>query len=44
LISYGRKNIIERDQGILKFNKIFKDFSFGNTIGKLKNIIKQFIP
>jgi cell division protein FtsA len=44
LILYGRKNIIDRDQGLLKFNKIFKNFSFGNTVNKFKEIIKQFIP
>jgi len=44
LILYGRKNIIDLDRGMLKFNKIFKDFSFGNTLSKFKAIIKQFIP
>ena len=44
LILYGRKNIIDLDRGMIKFNKIFKDFSFGNTLNKFKEIIKQFIP
>jgi len=44
LILYGRKNIISQDKGLMKFNKIFKDFSFGNTIAKFKEIFKQFIP
>jgi len=44
LILYGRKNIINQDKGLMKFNKIFKDFSFGNSITKFKEIFKQFIP
>lgn len=44
LILWGRKNIIDYESGIKKFNKIFKDFSFDNSIGKVKNLIKQFIP
>jgi cell division protein FtsA len=44
LILYGRKNIIDQNRGMMKFNKIFKDFSFGNSFNKFKEIIKQFIP
>ncbi|MFH1827478.1 MAG: cell division protein FtsA [bacterium] len=44
LILYGKKNIIDINRGMLKFNKILKDFSFGNTFNKFKEIIKQFIP
>ncbi|MEX1052338.1 MAG: cell division protein FtsA [Patescibacteria group bacterium] len=44
LILYGKKNIIDQDRGMMKFNKIFKSFSFGNTFNKFKSIVKQFIP
>ncbi|MBI2051273.1 cell division protein FtsA [Candidatus Roizmanbacteria bacterium] len=44
LILYGRKNIIEYESGLKKFNKIFKDFSVGSSFEKVKNLIKQFIP
>jgi len=44
LILYGGKNIIEVDKGIMKFNKIFKDFSLSRTMSKIKEIFKQFIP
>ncbi len=44
LILHGRKNIMEPESSIKRFNKIFKDFSIGNSFSKLKDIIKQFIP
>lgn len=44
LILYGGKNIIEVDKGMMKFNKIFKDFSLSSTMSKVKEIFKQFIP
>ncbi len=44
LILRGRRNIMEQETGIKRFNKIFKDFSFGKSLGKVKDMIKQFIP
>jgi len=44
LILYGDKNIIGGDKGFKNFNKIWKDFSIGGSMGKLKNFFKQFIP
>ncbi len=44
LILYGRKNIISREEGFKNFNKILKDFSFGGSVGKVKDFFKQFIP
>lgn len=44
LILYGRKNIIHEETGLKKFNRIFKDFSLGNSLTKFKNLVKQFIP
>lgn len=44
LILYGGKNIIDNDKGMMKFNKIFKEFSLGNTFNKIKELFKQFIP
>ena len=44
LILYGGKNIIDYDKGMMKFNKIFKEFSLGNTFNKIKELFKQFIP
>lgn len=44
LIFYGRKNIMIDHQSSKDFNKIFKDMSFGNTVTKLKDLVKQFIP
>ena len=43
LILYGRKNIIG-EPGFKNFNKILKDFSVGKTVGKIKDLVKQFIP
>jgi cell division protein FtsA len=44
LIFYGRKNVVEQTSKIKDFNKIFKDFSFNSSFGKLKDIVKQFLP
>jgi hypothetical protein len=44
LILYGRKNIMSEDGGMKNFNKIFKDLSFGNSLSKVKDFFKQFIP
>lgn len=44
LILYGDKNIMEGDKSFKNFNKIWKDFSIGGSMGKLKNFFKQFIP
>lgn len=44
LILSRRKNIIAEDDGIGKFNKVFRGVSIGRSAGKLKEIIKQFIP
>lgn len=44
LILYGRKNIINREEGFKNFNKILKDFSLGGSVGKVKDFFKQFIP
>ncbi len=44
LILYGRKNIMGGEAGFKNFNKILKDFSIGDSVGKLKNLVKQFIP
>jgi len=44
LILYGRKNIMEQEIGFKRFNKVLKDFSMSGTIGKVKDIVKQFIP
>lgn len=44
LILNGRRNIMEQDFSLQKFNKIFKDFSLGNSLTKVKEFIKQFIP
>jgi cell division protein FtsA len=44
LILYGDKNIMEGDKSFKNFNKIWKDFSIGGSVGKMKNFFKQFIP
>jgi cell division protein FtsA len=45
LIFYGKNHIIEDQQGGVKdFNKIFKNFSFSLSPGKLKDLLKQFLP
>ncbi len=43
LILYGRKNIITEDSW-KNFNKIIKDFSFGDPFAKVKTFFKQFVP
>ncbi len=43
ILSTG-KNIMELESGMKKFNKIFKDFSVGGSMVKIKDLIKQFIP
>lgn len=43
LLLYGQKNIIS-EVGWKNFNKILRDISLGNSIGKLKDFFKQFIP
>ena len=44
LILYGRKNIMNKEEGFKNFNKILKDFSLGGSVGKMKDFFKQFIP
>ncbi len=44
LLLYGKKNINSEEGSIKNFNRIFRDFSMGGSIGKLKNFFKQFIP
>lgn len=44
LILYGRKNIMNKEEGFKNFNKILKDFSLGGSVGKMKEFFKQFIP
>jgi len=44
LILYARKNIMAGEAGFKNFNRILKDFSIGNSVGKLKDFFKQFIP
>lgn len=44
LILYGKKNIMGENTSMKNFDKIFRDFSMGGTVGKLKTFFKQFIP
>lgn len=44
LILYARKNIMAGETGFKNFNRILKDFSLGNSVGKLRDFFKQFIP
>ncbi|MCX7955885.1 MAG: cell division protein FtsA [Patescibacteria group bacterium] len=45
LILYGFKNIINKENPDFKnFSNILKDFKLTNTISKIKNFFKQFIP
>jgi len=44
LILYGKKNIMGENTSMKNFDKIFRDFSMGGTVGKLKDFFKQFIP
>lgn len=43
LLLYGQKNIMGEEKW-KDFNKIIKDFSIGDPLGKMKDLIKQFIP
>lgn len=44
LILYGKKIITTDADRLKNFGKILRDFSFNNTISKLKDFFKQFIP
>ncbi|GAB4219303.1 MAG: cell division protein FtsA [Candidatus Microgenomates bacterium] len=45
LLLYGFKNIINKDSYNFKnFSSILKEFNISNSIGKLKDFFKQFIP
>jgi len=44
LILYGMKSDSKEETSFKNFNRIFRDFSMGGTIGKMKNFFKQFIP
>jgi cell division protein FtsA len=44
LIFYGTKTSSSEPANSKDFNKIFKDFSINNSLGKIKSIFKQFIP
>ncbi len=44
LILYGRKHMIGDQHTIKNFNKILKDFSVNNSVSKVKDFLKQFIP
>lgn len=44
LILYGYKNMLESETSAKNFNRILKDFSVSNSIGKFKEFVKQFIP
>lgn len=44
LILYGRKNIMSKEEGFKNFNRILKDFSVGQSVNKVKDFFKQFIP
>ena len=44
LLLYGASDSAVGESGFKNFNKIWKDFSIGGSVGKLKNFFKQFIP
>ncbi len=44
LILQAKKNIIDQEIGIKRFGRVLKDFSLGNSLNRVKNFIKQFIP
>ncbi len=44
LLMYGMNHSPGSENGMKNFNKIWKDFSLGGSVGKFKNFIKQFIP
>ncbi len=44
LIYTGRRSGSEDTKKMKDFNKILKDFSFNQSFGKIKDLIKQFLP
>jgi len=44
LILYGTTNIMKNEFRLKNFGRIWKDFSLGGSVGKLKDFFKQFIP
>ena len=44
LLLYGAEDVAVGEGGFKNFNRIWKDFSIGGSVGKLKNFFKQFIP
>lgn len=44
LILYGKNFKMQEEKRFKNFNQIFKDFSLDNTIVKIKDFFKQFIP
>lgn len=44
LLLYGKKNLTNKEDSFKNFNRVLRDFSFGGTVGKLKDFFKQFIP
>lgn len=44
LLLYGQKDSFVDKDNFKNFSRILKDFKLGNSVGKLKNFIKQFIP
>ncbi len=44
LLLYGQNNNLVNKDNFKNFGRILKDFKLGNSFGKLKDFIKQFIP
>lgn len=44
LILYEKENIMDEKDGMKNFNKILSGFSIGNSMTKMKEFFKQFIP
>lgn len=44
LLLYGLKQDKKEEGSLKNFNRIFRDFSMGGTMGKMKSFLKQFIP
>lgn len=44
LLLYGQNNNLVDKDNFKNFGRILKDFKLGNSFGKLKDFIKQFIP
>ncbi len=44
LILSSKGNIMDSDSSMFKFNRVMKGFNMGNSISKIKDIMKQFIP